>query len=83
MTFFLEIDLATRGNDLFLLEIDLATIANTFWKIDHATIGPRHDCQRAMWPPEAHEFNIPSLQNGARKSREIRCFWLEDLRHFH
>ena len=38
-----------RGNDLFFLEIDLATI------------GPRHDCQHAMWPQEAHKFDIPVL----------------------
>ena len=21
--------------------------------------GPRHDCQHAMWSPEAHEFDTP------------------------
>ena len=48
----------------FFLEIYLATIANTILGIDLATIGPRRDCQHAMWPPEAHEFDTPVL-NGS------------------
>ena len=44
----------------FFLEV--ATIADTFLEIDLATIGPRHDCQHAMWPPEAQEFDTPDVK---------------------
>ena len=28
-----------------------------------ASCGPRHDCQHAMWPPEAHEFDTPDVKD--------------------
>ena len=40
---------------------DVEIINHFFGEIDLATIGSRHDCQRAMWPPEAHEFDNPAL----------------------
>ena len=49
----------------FFLAIDLATIANAFWEIDLATIGPRHNCQRAMRLPEADEFDTPGIDRVA------------------
>ena len=58
-----------RGNDLFFVEIDLTLGCNTEIVAGEVVIsksktscGPRHDCQHAMWPPEAHEFDTPKLE---------------------
>ena len=35
--------------------------------------GPRHDCQRAMWPSETHEFGAPGVDN-AWFNRKVTAF---------
>ena len=33
-----------------------------FLEINLATIGPRDNCQRAIWPRKAHGFDTPAVQ---------------------
>ena len=52
----------------FLLEIDLAagyiteTVARRSGDLQIEKHS-RHDCQHAMWPSEAHEFDTPDVQH--------------------
>ena len=75
-----------RGNDHFfwrstspreVINFFWRSIANTFWEIDLATISPRHDCQRAMWPPEAHKFDTPALDDLGMKYED--AIYLNDI----
>ena len=66
-----------RANDFFL-EIDLSagyiteTVAG---KVVISESGPRNDCQHAMWPPEADEFDTPALAR-TKKYQQAKMPWL-------
>ena len=34
--------------------------------------GPRHDCQRAMWLPETHEFDTPGLEDNPNSTPNFK-----------
>ena len=60
MTFFLEIKLATIGDDLLFGDRPCHDCKIHFGK----STSPRSalgTTANAMWPPEAHEFDIPAL----------------------
>ena len=45
---------------------DARKVITFFLEIDLDTIGPWHNCQRTMWPPESHEFDTSGLTNHQR-----------------